>query len=321
MSKDKMGQTTELNWLKSETINVEHILTLKKKSRLNKNKIFNGIVLEQKSKDANNEFKTFLDTLKKNIHQIPSDTRMSLAIRTLYYDKDHDTNEGILDGTKNDPNHWTAVDLLIDSEKNIHSFVLDAANCIGYKEIHTRLKESFPQGQHYILEEDTIEMPDGKKKNRIIQTRARGCHVFTLSGLFELSKIDTPTLYYNELPRLAQNNALKNGFKVPTGVIQPGDFIGKALKVSRIFIPTQSLSTLESLDIQDNNGDKLIDKIKHINLSPIDNKKLNLTIESKNTTYLNKEIANFHVSKRNREQQTFIYLRNGCLFKITHILL
>lgn len=324
----KVNKTTETiqqgTWLLSDENTVTKIMAIKKQNRLRKDKTFNGFVLI--CKKEHNEFKTFITTLKQNIAHIPNNTRMSLAIRTMYYAPEFDTKPDLLHETKTSPKHWTAVDLLVDDQKNIHSFVLDAANSIGYQGIHHELKKYFPKGRHYIFEEDRIEFPDGSSKTRIIQTQRRGCHIFALHHLSLLSQIDTQTLYHHELPRLAAKNPNHSG------MIQPGDFLGE-LRLTKIFTSTQSLSTIESLTIKDTlitQKDQQITLLESIKtrssaVSLENMKQINQTINYKNKRYVEKEFLfdQYSREKKARIMNTrtgYLFLKNRGLFNLNNAL-
>ncbi|MDP3561167.1 MAG: hypothetical protein Q8R83_03205 [Legionellaceae bacterium] len=308
-------------WLPSDEQTITKIMAVKKQSRLKKGLIFNGFVLVRKKED--NEFEDFLTTLRHQITQIPRNTRMSLAVRTMYYDPTFDTKKDFAPSTIESPMHWTAVDLLVDEQSNVHSFVVDAANSVGYQGIHGELKKLFPNGNHYIFEEDKITMPDGAFKTRIIQTQWRGCHIFALQHLFILSKIDSHTLYHVELPMLAAKHDTN------FGSIQPGDFSGE-LKLAKLFVPTQSISTIESLQIsgalvsQKNVTRPLLEAVKNksttINsvIGPIE---VNQTTDYKNTRYIEKESFFYKFSRHNKKRtmdyrKGDLFLKNRSLFNL-----
>lgn len=307
-------------WLASDEVTVTKLMALKKLSRLKNHQSWNGFVFVRGNEF--DEFQHFLLLLTQNLHQIPANTRMSLAIRTLFFDPRFDIKSDYLPSTRESPKHWTAVDLWVDQGKNVHSFVLDAANSVGYRGIYHQLKTVFPEGHHYVFEEDYIQTFEGLKP-RIIQTQWRGCHIFTLSHLSMLSKMDSYTLYQIELPFLADNNPHQNG------IIQPGDFVG-TLVLAKIFLPTQSLATVRSL--------KIIDKpILHkgaygplytaiySNVSVITTPKGNISVNQtnykKNLKYIERESMFYSFSRQNvnsimRDRTGFILIQNRGLLNL-----
>lgn len=314
-------------WLASDENTITRLMSLKKQSRFKKNKAFNGFVLVRKKED--NEFKQFLNILKQNITQIPNNTRMSLAVRTLYFTPQFDTKPDLLEVTKTSPKHWTAVDLLVDAQKNIHSFVLDAANSIGYQEIHHELKQCFPRGKHYIFEEDKIETSAGIFKTRIIQTQPRGCHIFTLQHLSILSQIDTQTLYHIELPALAAKN------EAPSGIIQPGYF-SETFALAKIFASTESIATIESLHVQNSlitQKGKALTLLEAVRATstpegpegPESTKHINRANYKKNIRYIEKEAFFYQFSrdKKNKimnARKGYLFLQNRSLFNLNDAL-
>ncbi len=308
-------------WLASDELTITKLMSLKKQSRFKKGELWNGFVLVRQKE--NDEFSDFLTLLHTNIQQIPANTRISLAIRTLFYDPAMDTQPDLLSSTIKSPKHWTAVDLLVDETRNVHSFVLDGANSVGYRGIHQLLKAFFPPGKHYIFEEDVYTGENGVSKTRVIQTRWRGCHVFALHHLNVLSKINTNTLYHMELPRLAAHNCQKNG------IIQPGDFSGE-LELAKIFMPTQSLSTIESLSIKNarvTKKGKTMSLLEAVNASSTRVETVNgpITINQanyhKNLRYIEKESLFYAFSRHKiatimKSKNGFVYLQNRSLFNL-----
>lgn len=114
-------------------------------------------VLEQKS-DNENQLCEFLYTLKQHAKNISPGTRIELAVLTTYAD-DYDFDYLV----KNDftqPNHWTAVDLLIGENGQVNSFVLDEIDAVGYKGINAQLVNNFPTGNHYIFNAYPLNLPE-----------------------------------------------------------------------------------------------------------------------------------------------------------------
>lgn len=214
--KDILNEETE-EWLSGHPTSIALLMANKREQRLGKNKIFNGFVIPY------HDLERFIQLLKTNADQIPEGTRLSIAVAS-FIEFDNENRA-----------HWTAIDILIEKNGVISSFVLDAVNAAGFKEMHHLLKSNFPNGHHYLFQGDTI-IVDKKKKIRLIQYSGIGCRVFTIDQLRQLSQIDNETLYKNELPAVANSK----------GVFFPGKLIA-GLKLARIFRAMQSWTGLMAL--------------------------------------------------------------------------
>lgn len=220
----------EQRWISGHPSSQALMMANKKQNRFEKNKVFNGFVLDQQS-PTKSEFLQFLTLLKQNVANIPPNTRLQLAVRTNFVDDQYDVD---FRGRTEQPCHWTSVDIFVGENGQVNSFVLDAANSVGYPAMHAHLQEFFPDGKHYVFEGDTIAV-EGKEKLRLIQTQTKGCQVFVTDHLRQLSQIDSSRLYDEELPKIATDE----------NEVYPENFEGN-MKLTRIFRGMQSWSGLNA---------------------------------------------------------------------------
>ena len=302
------------DWMASDLSSLTLLMAEKHQNRFEKGKAFNGFVLEQCSADdEDNDFMTFLSLLSEQLQLIPTPTRFSLAVLTTYQDPDFDTD---IEPCSN-PAHWTAVDIWIGPNQQVCSFVLDAANSVGFRKMHADLKRVFPDGNHYIyyadlylagLKSDTIEPPI---RRRAIQTQGIGCRIFTIEHLKQLSQIDPSLLYLQELSKIADANK----------TIIAANLI-KDLKLTRIFRGMQSWTALDFLPadikntiIKDTSGETLIEGAKRFS-----EQRINKILERKNLSYkINK--AKFVNSISDELGTEIMENREGYFFLIYPILL
>lgn len=212
------------------------LLNAKVESRFNKGRPFNAFMLHQKSVEEN-ELIQFLEIIKESLNKFTEKTRLHLAILTSYLDKD--TQEYIEKNkikTPEEIRHWTSVDIFIDNGK-IKTFVLDAANAINLVGIKNLFKTTFPHGEHYSFQMDSIRHPKdpSREKFRTIQSDDENCRTFTLEHLRQLSQIDSTQLYA-ELKQIST----EDGRLLPKNLVY-------GLSLNRVFRATQSWVTLNSL--------------------------------------------------------------------------
>lgn len=231
---DLVSEKDTVEWLPEE-ISTASLFFAKAESRYGKSRQFNGFVLHQKSPEEN-EFIQFLEHIRENISEFSGKVRLQVAILTSYIDEFEqklflETKRTVPSATS----HWTALDIFINHGQ-IKTFVLDAANSYGHNGIHSRLKEVFPEGVHYIFRADSIPNPKkpGKEKFRTIQSADKGCRIFTIGHLKQLSQIESEKLYA-ELKQISVQ-----------GAIFPKNFV-YGFDVNRIFRFTQSWVILSSL--------------------------------------------------------------------------
>jgi len=303
-------------WISNNTSSQALLMAAKKESRLNKHKVFNGFVLEQRS-TSDNEFSDFIKLLKKNAANIPAGTRIQLAVLTSYVDPMTEPHAYYVLGI-HEVSHWTNVDIMVGENGEISSFVLDAANAVGYKAISKALEDTFSSGRHYVYKEDIFyDTEKDERRFRKIQTQELGCRVFATEHSKQLSQIDSQTLYGVELPNLASTNG---------GVITAEDFKGTRFKLSRIFRGMQSWSMLKSL------GREVLETpIKEVEGKSVTVEdsaqsrtqgEINETIKRKNIHYKLKkfEYAQSHTDEEllrvMTHRQGFIFLKKPILFMI-----
>lgn len=315
---DEFGSNT---WISSDPSSQAILMAAKREHRLEKMRPFHGFVLEQKTLE-DSEFTQFIHQLKEAAADIPPGTRMQLAVLTDFIDPDYEWSAEYAEG-KRTCAHWTAIDLMVDEQGHVHSFVLDAANSYGYARMHDTLKATFPEGNHYVYKVETLG--DGEKKRvSPIQTQKIGCRVFTVEHLKQLSQIDTETLYGKELPQIAEAN----------GVIKASRFTG-SLKLSRIFRGMQTWTGLNALPtevketvVKERTGETLLQYAERQSetkggFKPI---KTNETISRKNIQYINKK-RDYYNSLPQEEQerviedrQGFTFLKHPKLFRLAEML-
>ncbi|WP_296618850.1 ankyrin repeat domain-containing protein [Marivirga sp.] len=298
----------------SETVSSQALLLMvKREERFDKFKSFNGFVLEQRSRD-DNEFFDFLMLLKQNVKKLPPETRIELAVVTCFVGPRED--KAFYDAGSLTQRHWSAVDLYIDENGHVNSFVLDAANGIGYTAIHARLKANFPDGNHYVYKSDSYILGQ-QKKSRDIQTQTQGCSVFVTEHLKQLSQIDSTTLYHSELPQLV--NKKNNSIKLK-------NFEGKQTKLARIVRGMQSWSGLNSLGPEILNSPIKEKDGKEITLgeyakSQTNIRGENLTIANKSEKYKKKKRDYFEILDPGTrlqvmlQRQGFTFIKNPGLFE------
>ena len=320
------------DWISGAPHSQAILMSAKREHRLEKGSPFNGFVLEQKLPEAlgrpnnntlrdlsesefnqfledNSEFTQFIQELKANAHQIPPNTRIQLAVLTRFVDPNFEYSEYEVQG-KRKAGHWTAVDLLVGKDGAVSSFVLDAANSYGYRRMHATLKEQFPEGEHYVYQNEIVS--DGiQLKPSQIQTQDIGCRVFTVEHLKQLSQIDSATLYGEELPQVA----------TPEGHIQAKNFVG-GLKLSRIFRGMQSWTGLRALKeevkntpIKEKTGETLIQSAERQSemVGGFKAIKVNQTISKKNLHYIDKK-RNYYQTLSADSQSRIIDDRKGSTF-------
>jgi hypothetical protein len=312
---DEFGSS---NWISGKPASQAVLMAAKQEHRLGKNKSFNGFVLEQKSLD-DSEFTQFIHQLKTVASDIPSGTRIQLAVLTHFVDPDYEWSADYEEG-KRTCAHWTAVDLVVKEDGKISSFVLDAANAQGFQRMHARLKETFPEGEHYVY------IPDlgATGRNSPIQTQTIGCRVFAIEHLKQLSQINTATLYNNELPEISN----------PEGQIKASNFTG-GLKLTRIFRGMQTWTGLQRLPeamkntpIKDTSPETVIQyaekqSVVHGGFKPV---KTNETISRRNLKYINKKRDFYHALSPEMQQNILenrtglTYLQHPQLFKLSDML-
>ena len=311
IEKDDSGFVESIPDISAETF----LLFAKAESRFNKGQEFNGYVLHQKSTEEN-EFIQFLGFIKENLSEFPKNTRIHLAVYTSYVDK-HE--QEILREQKikmpSEIGHWTAVDVLIDNGQ-IKTFVLDAANAIGYKGICAELKINFPAGRHYAFTADTIPHPHNpsKEKLRAIQSDDENCGVFTVEHIRQLSQIDSERIY-GELAEIATEE----------GAIYPEN-MKYGYTLNRIFRATQSWETLNSLPSV---LSTLFKGNKTVGESATENSEFNNHHKKINKTITNKRYKHFEgiTSYANslevdiqpiilEHRKGFAFVKNTILFKI-----
>ncbi|MCR9191434.1 MAG: hypothetical protein NXI01_02090 [Gammaproteobacteria bacterium] len=311
-------------WISGEPASQAVLLAAKKEHRLEKNRPFNGFVLEQKSLD-DSEFTQFIDQLRETARVIPPGTRIQLAVLTRFVDPDYEWSIEYEEG-KRTCAHWTAVDLLVGEGGQVSSFVLDAANAQGFQRIHARLKEIFPEGKHYVYKSETVYNESKGRDSPIpIQTLTVGCRVFAIEHLKQLSQLTTATLYGKELPLISTEK----------GEIKASNFTG-GLKLSRIFRGMQTWTGLskglseavQNTPLKDTSSETVIEyaerqSIMEGEIAPI---KKNETIARKNTQYMNKK-RDYYQSLSPEMQQSvvenrrgFAYLQHPQLFKLSDML-
>ena len=232
---DEFGSSS---WISGEPASQAVLMAAKQEHRFEKNKVFNGFVLEQKSLD-DSEFKQFINQLKTASSDIPPGTRIQLAVLTRFVDPDYEWSSAYEEGERTCA-HWTAVDLVVDEQGKVSSFVLDAANAQGFQRIHARLKETFPEGNHYVY------MAEAGATGRLspIQTQTIGCRVFAIEHLKQLSQISTANLYDKELPAISDSDN--------NNQIKASNFTG-GQKLTRIFRGMQTWSGLMRLSEETRN--------------------------------------------------------------------
>lgn len=284
-------------WISGSFASQALLISQKRESRFNKGKTFNAFVLEQAPTEENNEFDFFLKLLKKQAREIPSGTRMQLIVYTGQTDPVYDRD--YYESGHREVSHWTVVDILIGTKGKISSFILDAANSVGYRRMRSKLTSTFPDGDHYYYRADKVTVSTGKGKEprkvtRLIQTQDIGCRVFAIEHARQLSQIDTSSLYLKELPLLSQQTQSLQPHKTfPTGRIIPGSFKGGE-KLLKVFRSMQSWTSLESLpqSVKDTpikeSGATLVQEAKRRSKG-----KLNLTVVEKNKRYKAKKKAYF----------------------------
>ncbi|OGT36610.1 MAG: hypothetical protein A3F11_01225 [Gammaproteobacteria bacterium RIFCSPHIGHO2_12_FULL_37_14] len=290
------------------------LMARKRKNRFAKTKAFNGFVLQQKSA-TENEFIDFLMLLKFNQKEVPEGTRLHLVVLTNYVDPDTDSyfhQQGL-----KHPKHWLAVDLSIRPGGGVNSFVLDAANSVGFTGIHRALKRMFPEGKHFVFRSDVIKVKSELNvvsKPRAIQTQTTGCEAFAMDHSRQLSQIDSRTLYGSELIRIADRE----------GRVYPGSFIG-GLKLTRILRGMQTWDGIYALPpavlstpIKDSTQETLLESAKKRSQ---DSK--NTTMEMKGKHYKTKKRLFFQSLPPDiqfevmAQRQGFTFLKNPVLFKLT----
>ncbi len=320
-AEEDMQQEAKNEFWISSPANQAVLMAAKKEHRLEKGKNFHGFTLEQKSLQ-DSEFDQFLHELKKSAAQIPSGTRIELAIVTRFIDPAYEWSADYEEGIRTCV-HWTAVDLMVGERGEISSFVLDAANSFGYARMHDTLKNMFPEGRHYVYKKE--ELNDGNQlRVSPIQTQERGCRVFTVEHLKQLSQIDTETLYGKELPQVANEN----------GVVHASRFSGN-LKLTRIFRGMQTWTGLRALPedmkhtvIKEKTGETLMQFAERnsVERGGIKSIKANETMAKKNRHYIEKKRHFYHsLSPENQERiieyrQGLLFLHHPQLFKLSSIL-
>ncbi len=263
---EALSEPASSDWISSKPSSQAVMMAVKHQSRMSKGKSFNGFVLEQRS-SKDNELAEFLTLLQTNASHIPPGTRMHLAVLTSYVDPKWDAD--FYNKNLREANHWTAVDVWIDKNGQVNSFVLDAANAVGHDGIRARLEEKFPAGKHYVFKSDQVII-DEKEKTRAIQTQMAGCHVFVTEHLKQLSQIPPEILYEKELPAFSTNNMVK-----------PGNFVGHQSKLSRIFRGMQSWTSLTSL------GPEVLSSPIKADGTTLEQSAKSYSVEAKSTSYNN----------------------------------
>lgn len=317
-------------WISGSFASQALLISQKRESRLTKGKTFNAFVLDQAPTEKNNEFDIFLELLKKQAKNIPSGTRMQLIVHTGHTDPQFDRD--FYEGGHRQVSHWTVMDILVGTNGKISSFILDAANSVGYRRMRFKLKSTFPDGDHYYYRADKVTVPttagkEPRKVTRQIQTQDIGCRVFVIEHARQLSQIDTSSLYLMELPLLSQKTKSLQPHKTfPKGRIIPGSFKGGE-KLLKIFRSMQSWTSLESLpqSVQDTpikeSGATLVQEAKRRSKG-----RLNLTVVEKNKRYKAKKKAYFQaLSERMRvnimqNMNGFQFLRYPILFSLNEAL-
>jgi len=313
-----------VGWISGEPASQAVLLAAKKEHRLEKNKPFNGFVLEQKSLE-DSEFTQFIGQLREATTAITPGTRIQLAVLTRFVDPDYEWSAEYEEG-KRTCAHWTAVDLVVGEGGEVSSFVLDAANAQGFQRIHARLKEAFPEGKHYVYKSETVyNKSKGRDSPIPIQTAKIGCRVFTIEHLKQLSQLTTATLYGKELPRISTDK----------GEIKASNFTG-GMKLARIFRGMQTWTGLreglpeavQNTPLKDSSPETVTEyaerqSVTEGGIKPI---KTNETIARKNTQYMNKK-RDYYQSLSPEMQQSvvedrrgFAYLQHPQLFKLSDML-
>jgi len=312
---DEFGSS---DWISGSPASQAVLMAVKKQHRLEKNKSFNGFILEQKSLD-DSEFTQFIEKLKTSAPEIPPNTRIQLAVLTHFVDPEYEWSLDYEEG-KRTCSHWTAVDLVVDENKNISSFVLDAANAQGFQRMHARLKERFPEGKHYVY---TAEAGATGRLSPI-QTQQIGCRVFAIEHLKQLSQISTATLYGKELPSISEAD----------GKIKASNFTG-GLKLARIFRGMQTWTgflrlpeATRNTPIKDTSSETLLQYAENQSIlqggfKPI---KINETISKKNLKYIEKKRDYYQALSPDMQEKIFedkagfSFLQHPQLFKLSNIL-
>jgi hypothetical protein len=312
---DEFGSS---NWISNNPASQAVLMAAKQEHRLKKNKAFNGFILEQKSLD-NSEFTQFINQLRTSASDIPPGTRIQLAVLTRFVDPDYEWSIDYEEG-KRTCAHWTAVDLLVDEHGKVSSFVLDAANAQGFQRIHARLKEIFPQGEHYVYKADI----GATGRASPIQTQEIGCSVFAIEHLKQLSQINTATLYNKELPKISDAD----------GAVKASNFTG-GLKLTRIFRGMQTWTGIRSLPeamkttpLKDTSSETVLQYAENQSVmqggfKPI---KTNETISRRNLKYIDKKRDYYNALSPEMQERIledkggFTFLQHPQLFKLSDML-
>lgn len=305
-------------WISNEPESQAVLMAVKQEHRLEKNKVFNGFILEQTSLD-DSEFTQFINRLKTSTPAIPSGTRIQLAVLTRFVDPDYEWSMAYEEG-QHTCAHWTAVDLVVGEHGKVSSFVLDAANAQGFQRLHARLKETFPQGEHYVYKADI----GATGRASPIQTLEIGCSVFAIEHLKQLSQINTATLYDKELPKTSDAD----------GTVKASHFTG-GLKLTRIFRGMQTWTGLNSLPetmkktpLKDTSPETLLEyaENKSVTQGGFKTIKTNETISRRNLKYIDKKREYYSALSPDMQKKIledkggFTFLKHPQLFKLSDML-
>lgn len=308
------------NWISSDPSSQIMVLQAKRERHLKEDKNFLGFALERRSKE-DDEFQQFITELKTGIDSIPSGTRISLAIRNMYADKEYDIGVGVRDN-KVLP-HWNNVELLIE-DGQVHSFTLDAAGYLGYQKMNADLKKAFPHGTHYFYEPDDPPIITDLQSRRM-QSIGKLCRTFAIHHIAQLSQISSSDLFFNELPTLTKNAGQHGAF----GIVTLGNFKGGE-KLLRIVKCMQDLDLFETLPTEvkktviREKDHKTLESVIKENISQDDKQGVNSLIFKKNILYMRNK-QNFW--KRHDEQtihdiirnrQGFMYTQHPILFSFSN---
>jgi hypothetical protein len=220
-------------WVSGHPSSQAILMAKKRQDRMRDGANFHGFILTQASKD-DTEFSDFITQLKDKVskREIKPGTRIHLDVITTYMDLKFDAD--LYEKGHRECNHWTPIDLLIEENGSVSSVVLDASDSFGHRRMHSELKATFPDSEHYIFRGDTYVL-NQQSKVRKIQTQPIGCRVFSIEHAKQLSQIPAATLR-SELKDIANES----------GVFTPGS-MKEGTNILRVLRGMQTVNGLQSL--------------------------------------------------------------------------